>query len=170
MKPTLYLFVGYPGAGKTTIAKLIETRTGAVHLWADHIRQQMFADPTHSREESKLLYDKLNDETAAWLQQGKSVIFDTNFNFYDDRELLRRIAADNGAETKLIWVTTPRDVAHQRAVHESNDQVTRIFGNMPETDFQRIAGNLQPPRPDEQAIEIDGTNLNVDDAYRLLGL
>lgn len=170
MKPTLYLFVGYPGAGKTTIAKLIETRTQAIHLWADHIRQEMFAEPSHSREESKLLYDKLNAETATWLSRGRSVIFDTNFNFYDDRELLRTIARDNGADTVLIWVTTPIKIARQRAIKGVHDKATRVYGNMTAADFERIAGNLQPLRPDEQAIQIDGTNLMVDAAYAALSI
>ena len=168
MKPILYLFVGYPGAGKTTIAKLIETRTGAVHLWADHIRQSMFEKPTHTRQESRQLYEKLNDETAAWLRQGRSVIFDTNFNFYDDRERLRQIAADNGASVTLIWVSTPIEIARHRAIEASEGKATRIFGNMALVDFERIAANFQSPRPEEQAIEIDGTNLMIDDAYRAL--
>lgn len=170
MRPTLYLFVGYPGAGKTTVAKLIETRTDAVHLWADHIRKEMFGTPTHARAESKLLYEKLNVETATWLHQGRSVIFDTNFNFYEDRELLRSIARENGANTVLIWVTTPLEVARRRAVADSYKAVTRVFGNMSASDFERIAHNLQPPMPQEQAIKIDGTNLVVAEAYAALGI
>lgn len=170
MKPTLYLFVGYPGAGKTTIAKLIETRTNAVHLWADHIRQSMFAQPTHSRTESKLLYDKLNAETAAWLKQGRSVIFDTNFNFFNDRQLLRKIASDNNANTVLLWVTTPVELAKKRAVNSSDNQPTRVLGKMSEADFERIRSNLQPPRPAEKAITIDGSDVRVDAVYRLLDL
>ncbi len=170
MKPTLYIFVGYPGAGKTTIAKLIETRTGAIHLWADRVRQEMFDTPSHSRHESRQLYDKLNAETAAWLQQGQSVIFDTNFNFYEDRQLLRAIAKENGASTVLIWVTTPEDIAKNRAVEKSDGETTRIYGNMTATDFARMAGNLQPPRDDEQALKIDATNLVVDDVYLALNI
>ncbi len=170
MKPTLYLFVGHPGAGKTTIAQLIAKRTGAVHLWADRIRSELFENPTHSRQESKVLYDKLNAETAAWLKMGKSVVFDTNFNFYDDRQLLRQIADNNGAQTVLVWVTTPKDVSRKRAVTMSDSRPTRLFGNMPLSDFERMAGNLQPPRSEERAITIDGSDLQDNTVYQALGI
>lgn len=169
-KPTLYLFVGYPGAGKTSVAKLIEQRTGAVHLWADNIRQQMVAKPTHSRAESKKIYDHLNQITNKLLRDGKNVIFDTNFNFFDDRQLLRNIASKAGAETKLIWVVTAKTLSHKRAVHSSENDEIRVYGNMTNADFERIAGKLQAPLAQEQAIAIDGTNLDANTLYRVLGI
>jgi predicted kinase len=169
MKPTLYLFVGYPGAGKTHIAKMIADRTGARHLWADIIRQEMFMPPTHSRQESKLLYDRLNLQTAELLTGGISVIFDTNFGFYQDRELLRKIATDAGAATVLIWVKTPEDWARDRAVcgHTLRNGYTM---NMSDEDFDRIISNIEPPIEDEQPIEIDGSNLSPETVFAALNI
>ena len=87
MKPTLYLMLGYPGAGKTTTSKVIHALSGAVHLWADQIRRERFGAPTYSHEENLELYDYLNELTSELLRTGQSVIFDTNFNFYKDREI-----------------------------------------------------------------------------------
>ncbi len=154
--------VGYPGSGKTTAAKIIHEQTGAVHLWADHERKQRFARPTHSHEENLKLYAELNDMTAKLLGEGKSVIFDTNFNFYKDRQKLREIANTHDAQTVVVWVVAPHDLAKQRAVHESNGQDTRVFGNMPLDHFERIARNLQEPREDEQPVRLDGANISPD--------
>ncbi len=168
--PTLYLMLGYPGAGKTTTAKTIHELTGAVHLWADQIRRERFGTPTYNHEENLKLYEYLNELTAELLRAGQSVIFDTNFNFYKDRERLRQIAKQHGAEVQLLWVTTSKELARKRATDTAVGQHTRVLGNMHNNDFERMAGNLQPPLEDETYIEIDGTKVSNDYISLLLGL
>jgi predicted kinase len=162
--------VGYPGSGKTTISKYIHELTGAVHLWADHERNKLFANPTHDHNENIELYKQLNQRTKQLLQEGKSVIFDTNFNFYRDRKRLRHLAATEGAETIVIWINTPRDLARKRAVEESDSQHTRVWGNMPLHHFERIANNLQEPAEMEHPVIINGTSVTKDDIARALGI
>jgi predicted kinase len=166
--PTLYLMLGYPGAGKTTVSGIIHHFTGAVHLWADHERNKRFAHPTHSHQENLELYKQLNRETAELLIQGKSVIFDTNFNFYKDRERLRAIAADAGASCVIIWVATRKDLARIRAVEQSEGQKTRVWGNMSIEDFERIAGGLEEPRHHEKVIKLDGEHIDHDAVQKAL--
>lgn len=168
-KPALYLFVGYPGAGKTTAARLIQEKTDAVHLWADHERLKLFGKPTHSQEESVRLYEQLNTAAEYLLAQGKSVIFDTNFNFAGDRAHLREIAERHGAQTFIIWLTTPKSVAKQRAVHDNNLRNGYEF-LMSDKQFETIADKLEPPSKYENPIKIDGTKLDGEALLRQLGL
>lgn len=153
--------VGYPGSGKTTASKLIHEQTGAVHIWADRERRQMFGNPTHSADESKALYSCLNEVTDKLLSEGKSVIFDTNFNYYKDRQHLRAIAAKHGAKTAVIWITTSKQTAKRRAVHE---RTLRNYYEyvLPEEDFERLSNHLEPPHDDERPIKIDGTDITAD--------
>ena len=168
-KPQLYLLVGYPGSGKTTIAKNIHEKSGAEHLWTDWERNAMFDQPTHSQEESNRLYDYLNRLTAQLLSEGKSVIFDTSFNFRKDRDNLRLIAEDAGAETIVVWVNTPKALSKTRALHGGN---TRNNYDQPMTDeqFERIAHHLEEPIDNEKVIKIDGTNVDKDALIKQLSL
>jgi predicted kinase len=159
--PTLYLMVGYPGSGKTTVSKIIHKLTGAVHLWADHERSRRFPHPTHNHQENLQLYAALNQQTKELLEQGQSVIFDTNFNFYKDRKKLRVIAAKAGARTVVVWVKTPVELARKRAVYHENPGHTRVWGNMPLAHFERIVRNLEPPLESEHPITLDGTHIDM---------
>jgi predicted kinase len=161
MQQVLFLLVGYPGSGKTTASRLIHEQTGAVHIWADRERRLMFGNPTHSKDESRALYDHLNNVTDQLLGQGKSVIFDTNFNFYKDRQHLRDIAKKHGAKAVVIWITTPKETAKKRAVHE---RTLRNFYEyvLPEEVFERMSNHLEPPREDEHPVTLDGTHIDAE--------
>lgn len=166
-KPVLYLMVGYPGAGKTSVANIIADSTGAVHIWADKERHDLFG-AVYNREQSEELYEHLNERTNQLLRAGQDVIFDTNFNYYKDREHLRQIAENADAIPVLIWLKTPLEVAYRRAIAEPDGK--RLFVTMSHDDFERVASHLEPPRPEERAIEIDNTQLDPADIKRQLGI
>ncbi|HSW37074.1 MAG TPA: AAA family ATPase [Candidatus Saccharimonadales bacterium] len=169
-RPKLYLFVGYPGAGKTTVAKIIHELTGATHLWADKIRRERLGPPNYTHKENTELYNHLNELTGELLRAGNSVIFDTNFKFYKDREHLRQIASEHGADTVVVWLTTPKEEARHRATEPHHQKDTRLHGHMSPEDFERLSSGLEAPRPEEQAIRIDGTDINAEDIKQRLGL
>lgn len=170
MKPTLYLMVGYPGAGKTTVAQYIAALTGAQHVWADKERLDMFGTPTHSPLETKQLYDVLNKRVIDMLATGNSVVYDTNFNHRHDRQRLTGQAAAVGARTIVVWITTSDTLAKQRAMAPTHDQPTRILGSFEAEVFDRIAGHLEPPQADEHVVQLMGTSLTQHDVAVALGL
>lgn len=168
-KTRLYLFIGYPGAGKTTVAKLIAEKTGAIHIWADLERHKMFPRPTHSQTESDELYERLNQATSYLLSQGKSVVFDTNFNHFNDRQKLRDIADNNNAETVIIWVKTPIETAKNRAINSTSPR-NKYNHNMSHEQFDKIVSKLEEPKKEEKVIEIDGAKLDQEELLKKLGI
>ena len=168
-RPKLFFFIGYPGAGKTTISEIIHKKTGAKHIWADFERNRLYKNPDHSEEESKRLYAQLDQAAEYLLKNGKSVIYDTNFNFMADRQNMRDMAAEHGADTVLIWVNTPIDESKKRAVHPSKKRNGYDF-HMTSKQFDKIAAKLQKPAKNEKVIKIDGTKIDEKQIFMLLNI
>ncbi len=158
-QPTLYLMLGYPGAGKSTTAQAIHNVTGATHVWADKERNQRYPNPTHSHKENLELYAYLNQRTDDLLAGGDSVIFDTGFNFLKDREHLRSIATKHDATVVLIWVKTEREIAYDRATQASHAARNTYPLPMQPDRFERISNDFEPPTIDEPYLALDGTKI-----------
>ncbi len=163
MQQTLYLMLGYPGAGKTTVAQFVSEITGAVHIWADHERKIRYGEPCYSKSENKELYDALNEKVTDLLDAGKSVVYDTAFNHYEDRKKLRLIADNRSVQTILLWVRAPRDIAKDRAVDSKENQPTRVLNDknpMQHEHFEYLSDKLEDPHSNERLIKIDGTKVS----------
>lgn len=167
-KPVLYLTLGYPGSGKTTAARAIHKLTGAVHLWADKVRNERFGQPTHAHKENLDLYAHLNKLTDELLASGQSVVFDTAFNFYKDRQHLREIADKHKAKVILLWVKTDKELARERATHPDHAARNTYPHAMPAERFKRITEDFEPPKTDEPYISLDGTKITESYINQLL--
>jgi predicted kinase len=163
MKPTLYLMVGLPGSGKSVTSHTIAELTGATLLWTAKIRVEHYGkNPTYSDQENKELYGHINEMVKDLLVASNSVVFDTSFNYFKDREYLREIAKNHGAETVVVWVQTARETSKNRATQDAEQQAYRLLGDMTENDFDRLSDSLEQPKPSENAVLMDGTKITKD--------
>jgi predicted kinase len=165
--PTLYLMLGYPGAGKTTTAEIIHQLTGAVHMSSDKLRLELFSPPSFSQTEHDALYKALDQRTEALLQEGKSVIYDANLNRYQHRKDKYDICIHTSANPVLVWVQTPKDIAKHRATETNRLHLVPRDETLSQM-FDRIAGLIEKPVADESYIAIDGTNVTAEYIARQL--
>lgn len=166
---TLYMMMGYPGAGKTTTANVLHEITGAVHLSSDAMRSVLFPDPTFTEAEHDALYQHLDTTTTELLSAGKDVIYDANLNRLSHRQDKYEICKQTDAQAVLLWLKTPRDMAKERAAHTSRQHLWPP-DTTPDQLFEHVASVLEEPAPNETFTEIDGTKVTPDYIKQTLGL
>ncbi|MCK5333755.1 MAG: AAA family ATPase, partial [Candidatus Aenigmarchaeota archaeon] len=75
----LILFSGLPATGKTTLARRVAKKTGAIILRTDVIRKELFALPKYTEEEKEQVYGEMFLRAEKFLVKGQTVILDANF-------------------------------------------------------------------------------------------
>ena len=159
-KPTLHLLMGLPGAGKTTLAKILQKLTKAARLSSDDYRLIIYPEPTFSQKEHDSLYALIDHSTEHLLEAGHDVIYDANLNRKVHRQEKYELARKFDAEVILWWVKTPKEMAKKRRVDEQ-DVLLLPEGETPEKMFDRIATILEEPASEESHIEIDGSHIDA---------
>lgn len=153
-KPTVYVLCGFIGAGKTTFARELEARTGAVRITKDEWLIRLIGnDPTidgYADFDHRIV--QLSQDVAFQLvAKGIDVILDEGFWAKDERALLRRRIEQAGANEVLYYLDTPIETIRERVARRSAD---------PPKDSFRISAELlefylpywQPPDDDEDYV------------------
>jgi len=153
--------MGLPGAGKTTVAEIIEDLTEAVRLSSDDARFMIWDTPEFSDAEHFQLYEYLDDQTKHLLEAGKSVIYDANLNRYIHRKEKYELAKQFGATCQLIWVKTPLELAKERRLEHTEAKLIPK-GETSAQMFDRIAKVLEEPKEREPHITLDGTKITKE--------
>jgi predicted kinase len=121
-KSTVYLLCGFIGAGKTTFAKQLEARTGAVRITKDEWLIQMVGnDPTiagYEDYDSRMCELSRNDalQLAA---KGIDVIIDEGFWAKEQRDEMRRRSVEAGAKPVVYFLDTPIDTIRERVARRN---------------------------------------------------
>lgn len=153
-KATVYLLCGFIGAGKTTFAKKLEARTGAVRITKDEWLIQMVGnDPTIAGYED---YDsricELSRDVAFQLAaKGIDVIIDEGFWAKKERDEMRRRTWEVGAQSVVYFLDIPMATIRERVARRNMN---------PAKDSFKIGGDLldfylqywEPPGDDEDYV------------------
>lgn len=151
--PKLYVMVGLPAAGKTTLAHRIEIEHRALRFTPDKWMIPLFGE-SMANGKRNVLEGRFIATALSALRLGFNVVLDFGVWAKDERTALRWLASTVGAECELVYVAIGE--AEQR------DRVDQRFATAPESTFPITQSNLDEWRtifqpPDEE--ELSGNNM-----------
>jgi predicted kinase len=158
-KQILIMMLGHPGSGKSYFTRQLAPTLDAVRFNGDHMRVGMFKDPRlATREDNPKVFGAIEYAVEEVLRAGHSVVYDAQHNQRIHRKRLEELAAKHGAESVVVWVKAPMEVALKRGVEreELPDQRRKTEEQM-RASIEFFMDALEAPEPDERLIEIDGT-------------
>jgi predicted kinase len=102
-RPTMYVMVGLPGAGKTTRARQLEAEKKALRLTPDEWMTVLFGEPEADGKRDAL------EGRLVWLairalRLGVTVVLDFGVWSKNERSALRWLAARAGADCELVYL------------------------------------------------------------------
>jgi predicted kinase len=113
-KPTLICLYGFPGSGKSHIARNLTDELRIANVSADRIRSELFENPRYDNQENAIVAHLMNYMAEEFLGTGTSVIYDTNALRISQRRHLRELARKHKAEYLLVWLQIDPESAFTR--------------------------------------------------------
>jgi predicted kinase len=151
VKPVLICLYGFPGSGKSYVARNLSEVVQLAHVSGDRIRSELFENPRYDAQENAIITHLMNYMTHEFLNAGVSVVYDTNSLRASQRRTLRDLARTNKADYMLIWLQIDPDTAYERT--QDRDRRTsddRFAQPQDENTFSRTLSGMQNPQAGEE--------------------
>ncbi|MBX4201524.1 ATP-binding protein [Candidatus Saccharibacteria bacterium] len=113
-KPVLICLYGFPGSGKSYIARNLADQLDTASVSSDRIRSELFQNPRYDAQENAIVTHLMDYMCEEFLSAGVSVVYDTNALRASQRRKLRELARKHKAEYLLIWLQIDIDSAYSR--------------------------------------------------------
>lgn len=160
-KPVLICLYGFPGSGKSFVARNLVEHIQMAYVSADRIRNELFAKPRYDKQENAVVAHLMNYMVEEFLGAGLSVVYDANMLRIGQRRRLRELAAKHKATYLLVWLQIDAESAFARTQGRDRRTVDDKF-SQPHTNksFNQQLATMQNPK-DEQYLVISGKHAFV---------
>lgn len=148
-RPTLYVIVGLPGSGKTTRARQLEGERRALRLTPDEWMIPLFGE-SEGDGKRDVLEGRLVWLATRALRVGVNVILDFGVWGKDERSALRCLAAEAGADCRLVYLAVDEAEQDGRIRGRCSAEPGSTF-EMSHADLSRFRQVFQEPDEDELA-------------------
>jgi predicted kinase len=143
---------GVAFSGKSTLAKKVAEYKKATLVSQDIIwfekKKELNLD-LDSDEDWEKVIQMSKEKVRETLRRGESVVFDDISLKYSDREVLRQLAKECGAQTVLVYLDTPKEMREERRLKNLE---TKERHDVPEHIIDWGVGELQAPQEDEHPL------------------
>ena len=150
-RPTIYVMVGLPGAGKTTRARQIEAERPALRLTLDEWMVPLFGEPDAGGKQD-VLEGRLVWLAIRALRIDVSVILDFGVWSRDERSALRWLAGEAGANCELHYLAIDQE-EQQRRLESRFEREPGSTYEMRYFDLDKFRSQFQVPSHDELTTE-----------------
>ncbi len=160
-KPVLICLYGFPGSGKSFVARNLVEHIQMAQVSADRIRNELFAMPRYDNQENAMVSHMMGYMVEEFLGAGLSVVYDGNFLRSGQRRRIRELAVKHKASYLLVWLQIDAENAFASTQRRDKRTIDDKFAQpLSQQSFNQQLAGMQNPK-DEQYLVISGKHAFV---------